>query len=1087
MDEFLILLQAKLDEAKSKGNVNADIKELQNQLDKLKVQVELDPKVIQNLANSIEKLVNQKIVISNIGIDTKTAVKTGQDYGKQFSHGVSQGLNSNSLKLDTFKKSLENIGMGSKEIDSVASKINNLGVQIETLNQTRSSGKKDILSVNIAGTDQYGQAIKLTQQYNIATGELVNTIDAVSTAQQGIGNNTNSIKKAENVFADYTAKIEQFKSTNSNILSGLLDPLSDFESKLSGLKNGTASIDDVINSYKNLNAEASKITSNLSAQFNKVDSAVRNITKGDEVIASLRADFKGLTNAPKEVNSELTKCEKLLLNVKNIERQEGRTVNWSAAYKEWEQSLDSLKAKIATLKKEQLNVASSQIFNTKDLDSQGKIYIQKVNNTIEKTKAELESKLRNAGYMDIQIKGTEDASGKIKSLTATVTDATGAFKQLNFERAKIQNNGKAQAGFVQTDDVKVIGNISSSIGKVQSNLSSLKTKWEEQGVLVGEFKTKVEQLESSLSSIGSKGELNFLKTQIQELKNEASTILKVNEIQLLSNGGVKNDYSTQIAKLEGNFRTLGLAEDEIHKKTANVATAFNNLKSRISQPFDESNYQEIISLNDKLQKELIESGNEYTRLQSSAKGFVSIQQRLSKANAIEAWNQKNSAAIKDVRNANEAYIASLRNLNMQMTKMQFNEISNEFKKTENSMRTLGRLGASFKDQMSQAAQSFTQWLSVSSGIMLLISKARNAVTELKDINGILTEISKTADQLSKFDLVKLGMSAFSTAGKYGKKASDYLTGIQEMYRAVYENAGDLAELSTLAQSAGDMEADLANDYLIATDAAYKLKGNTEALNEVLDGQNYITNRNALSMQDLAEATKIAASQSASSGIAVDKATAAMGTMIATTRQGGDVAARAWKGILMNLQQVKGEVEDGEILDEESLSKYEKACEDLGVSLKEVKNGVLSLRDPMQILEELSKAYTALDESDARRANLISAVGGKYRGNQLNALLENWSLYEKMLNDYAEGSGSAMEEAMKSANNWEGSMNRLGNTFTKIMNNIVKSDAVITVTNSFNGFLSVIDKVTSKLGSLGTIGLGAGLFTFIKNVGMAELY
>ena len=77
--------------------------------------------------------------------------------------------------------------------------------------------------------------------------------------------------------------------------------------------------------------------------------------------------------------------------------------------------------------------------------------------------------------------------------------------------------------------------------------------------------------------------------------------------------------------------------------------------------------------------------------------------------------------------------------------------------------------------------------------MLLISKARNAVTELKDINGILTEISKTADQLSKFDLVKLGMSAFSTAGKYGKKASDYLTGIQEMYRAGYENAGDLAD------------------------------------------------------------------------------------------------------------------------------------------------------------------------------------------------------------------------------------------------------------------------------------------------------
>lgn len=90
----------------------------------------------------------------------------------------------------------------------------------------------------------------------------------------------------------------------------------------------------------------------------------------------------------------------------------------------------------------------------------------------------------------------------------------------------------------------------------------------------------------------------------------------------------------------------------------------------------------------------------------------------------------------------------------------------------------------------------------------------------------------------------------------------------------------------------------------------------------------------------------------------------------------------------------------------------------------------------------------------------------------------------MLNDYAEGSGSAMEEAMKSANNWEGSMNRLGNTFTKIVNNMVNSDAIITVTNSFNSLLSVIDTLTSKLGSLGTIGLaggGYGITQFIKNL------
>ncbi len=406
---------------------------------------------------------------------------------------------------------------------------------------------------------------------------------------------------------------------------------------------------------------------------------------------------------------------------------------------------------------------------------------------------------------------------------------------------------------------------------------------------------------------------------------------------------------------------------------------------------------------------------------------------------------------------------------------------------ENNMRTLQRLAAALQSQFSQASKSLSQLLSLNSAVMSIVSKTKSAVTDLREINSILTAIGKTANRLSKSELVNLGESAFSQASKYGKKASEYLMGIQEMYRAGYGNSKKLAELSMLAQAAGDMDAELANNYIIATDAAYKLKGHTEALNEVLDGQSHVTSRNALSMKDLAEATTLAASRSADSGVAIDQATAAMGTMIAVTRQGGDAAARAWNGILMNIRQVEGTLDNGETIDADSLSKYEAACEALGVSLKEVRNGVLSLRDPMQILEELSKAYTALDKSDARRANLISAVGGNDSGNQLNALLENWALYEKMLKDYASGSGSAMREAMKSANNWEGSMNRLGNTFTKVVGNIVKSDAVIAVADFFNALLSGIDNVTSALGSFGTIGLGAGLFAGLKNVGSPKMF
>ena len=458
------------------------------------------------------------------------------------------------------------------------------------------------------------------------------TGDFLFTNKGGELNNANAIKQIqaiENAFADYTAKLAQFKSTNSEILSGLSTPISDFESKLAGLKNGTSTISEVANSFKSLNTEASNITANFSRQLSPIDSAIRNLAKGEETIASLRAEIKGLNNAPKEINTELNKCSSLLAKVKQIESENGRTSEWSQAYKEWANVVDALKAKLTTLRKEQSNVASTQIFKISDLKSNDIAYMSKVYNTIEKQMSEINKMANAKGWNIVDVSGVEQADGKIKQLTLTVQDAEGALKRLTMQREKLQGNGKAQFGLMQVGDVKVIETAAQAQEKLAQNAEKANAKLAEQA----------------------------------------------NKIQLLSNGGVKNDYSTQIAKLEGNFRTLGLAEDEIHKKTANVATAFNNLKSRISQPFDESNYQEIISLNDKLQKELIESGNEYTRLQSSAKGFVSIQQRLSKANAIEAWNQKNSAAIKDVRNANEAYIASLRNLNMQMTKMQFNEIS----------------------------------------------------------------------------------------------------------------------------------------------------------------------------------------------------------------------------------------------------------------------------------------------------------------------------------------------------------------------------------------------------------------------------
>ena len=104
MDEFLILLQAKLDEAKSKGNVNADIKELQNQLDKLKVQVEIDPKSLTKIVKQLESTLGQKINIPNITVDSKV----GEQIGNNIADNIANGISKASGKVDAEVQKLAN-------------------------------------------------------------------------------------------------------------------------------------------------------------------------------------------------------------------------------------------------------------------------------------------------------------------------------------------------------------------------------------------------------------------------------------------------------------------------------------------------------------------------------------------------------------------------------------------------------------------------------------------------------------------------------------------------------------------------------------------------------------------------------------------------------------------------------------------------------------------------------------------------------------------------------------------------------------------------------------------------------------------
>ena len=828
----------------------------------------------------------------------------------------------------------------------------------------------------------------------------------------------------------------------------------------------THSIDQLNASMDKLETTYNNMVANLrtgSKSLNPFVNAITDMNNMDKTIKDIELQFKSLSSQPKAVADSI---KQLSAQQSEVNKYAQGTLEWSQAYGKLKSSITSVKAELSNLSKSKNVGETTTILNTADLDKQGKIYVQKVSNTVEKMKSELSSKMKSAGYFDIDIKGVEDATGKIKSLTATATDANGVLKQLSFTREKLQGKGKAQAGFVQTDDVKVLGTVSDLAQKSISSLDTMKQEWADNGILVGEFKNKVDQLESAFANVSSKGGLETLKGELQSLKLEADKITQANKIQLSLDDGT---YETKVENLIAKTRQWTDENNNARISTTNLSTAWNNLATAQNDQ-DKIKYAQELDVEIKKVTNDVKIMNSNLAKDSAVSSFHQQLQEFKDKNGkamVGEWK----AQINDMlaKTASGSKVANAELIKMKET----------YLKIGNAAREAGKLGKSFTQSVIEQGKKFSQWVSVSSIVMQGITQVKQAMTELKEVDTYLTEISKANDSLSKSQLAEIGTGSFDIASKYGKQATNYLSAMQETSRAGYKNAEGMAELSVAVQGAGDVTEETANKYVIATDKAWKLNGAVSSLTEIFDGANKITNENAVKMEGLADGMSIVGSTAASFGISAKETTAALGTMIATTQQEGSEVARAFRAILLNIRQVSDE-EEG--IDAEGLTKYEKACNALNVSLKETKNGVQELRDPMEVLHDLSVEYNKLDENDIKRTQLLNSVGGKLRSTQLDALLRQWDTYEKMLGDYENGSGSMAAEAEKTAQSWEGSLNRLSNSWTKFIDTITNQDALIDGINLLSKFVGGVTDLTDKIGVLPTLSIGAGLFAGIKNFG-----
>lgn len=210
---------------------------------------------------------------------------------------------------------------------------------------------------------------------------------------------------------------------------------------------------------------------------------------------------------------------------------------------------------------------------------------------------------------------------------------------------------------------------------------------------------------------------------------------------------------------------------------------------------------------------------------------------------------------------------------------QTKEYADAAKKASGLTDMLGRSFSSFLGRM-------VMYRTVYAGIRQVVNGVTDALRTMKEVDDGLVTVRKVTG-FSDAQMANVEQQAYAVASKYGAQASDYVEGVASFARAGYkELSGQLAELSQKTQIVGDTTAEVANQFLLSVDAAYKYNGSITELSKVLDGMNELDNNFATSIEKIAEGMGIVAPVAAQMHVGIDELAASIGTITAVTQRSG---------------------------------------------------------------------------------------------------------------------------------------------------------------------------------------------------------
>lgn len=377
---------------------------------------------------------------------------------------------------------------------------------------------------------------------------------------------------------------------------------------------------------------------------------------------------------------------------------------------------------------------------------------------------------------------------------------------------------------------------------------------------------------------------------------------------------------------------------------------------------------------------------------------------------------------------------------------------------DDSMGQLNATSVRTGDTFTSLYAKIAKWGIMTSVVYGPIKAFREALTTLKAVDTEMVNVQKVTDY-SNTQMKELEENAYALASAYGRTADEITAMYTTFARAGFlgDQLDSMTELGTLLANIGDISQDTASKFLLAVDAAWKLNGSESELMTVMDGLNEITNKNAVDMEALTSGITVAGSVFAEAGESVQTFSALVGAGVAATQRSGSEISRGLRTIVMNIRQIKGETEDGELIDGESIAKASNALREYA-GISTMANG--QLRESSAVLSDLAGKWDTLDT--VAQSAIAEALAGKRQANILTALMGNWDTVEKMMQDYADGAGSALRENEIYLDSWEAKSKQLTASWTEFVSHLVETDTIKGALDGVIGLVEFLDSDTGRL-------------------------